>query len=149
MNREAPHIRAGQQSDIRKIVKIFRGEYKKYPYNEKWSEKTALDKIKDYSKSSKIFVVELEDRVVGFIILHTHLWDDGEVGFIDEIIVTEKFQGKGLGKLLMNKAEEYFRKNKIKRYELMSSTKSKAFKFYQKIGFKRIKDFAYMCKTIR
>jgi ribosomal protein S18 acetylase RimI-like enzyme len=149
MNKENLYIRAGQQSDIKKIVKIFREEYKKYPYNEKWGEKTALDKIKDYSKSSKIFVVELEDRVVGFIILHTHLWDDGEVGFIDEIIVTEKFQGKGLGKLLMNKAEEYFRKNKIKRYELMSSTKSKAFKFYQKIGFKVIKDFAYMCKTIR
>lgn len=48
----------------------------------------------------------------------------------------------------MNKAEEYFRKNKIKRYELMSSTKSKAFKFYQKIGFKIIKDFAYMCKIM-
>jgi len=32
-------IRKAKLEDIKKIVEIFRTEYRKYPYNDKWSKK--------------------------------------------------------------------------------------------------------------
>jgi hypothetical protein len=56
-----------------------------------------LKKINDYFKSNIMNVAQIEDRIAGFIIGSTFMWEEGERGFIDEIVVwfklTVKFPG--------------------------------------------------------
>jgi ribosomal protein S18 acetylase RimI-like enzyme len=127
---------------------MFIKEYSKRPYNEKWSKKTATQKIKDYFKGHEIFLLEIDKKIIGFIVITTYLWDKGTRGYIDEIVIDSKFQGKGYGKKLMEFVEDYFRKKGIKEVTLMSSTKSKAFNIYKKLKYKEEKDFVSMRKKL-
>ena len=58
-------IRKARKEDLKDMAKIFVEEYRKKPYNEKWTRKVALRKIKEYyKKNSRIWVVELDKFVV-------------------------------------------------------------------------------------
>lgn len=137
-------IRKATKKDLKRMIELFRKEYAKPPYNENWTDKTAHAKI-----HGLIFVAEEEKQVVGFVIINTYIWCDELRGFIDEIVVDNKFQGRGIGKSLMKFSEDYFKKKGAKRYSLMSAKKSKAFKFYIKLGLKEQKDYVYMEKKLR
>lgn len=124
-------------------------EILKSPYNEKWSKRNILEKIRRYSKKHVIFVLETEKLVVGFIIGRISLEDTGKSAFISELFVAKKFQGKGYGKLLTDSFEKYAKENKANSISLISNQKSKAFKIYNKLGFKKAKDIAYMNKKLK
>lgn len=128
-------IKAGR-GDLRKIADLFKIEYAKPPYNEKWTTGKLNKKVKDYFNERKIFVLKEENKLRGVIIFHDYTGDMGKQGFIDEIIVSSENQGKGYGKMLMLFAENYFKERGIKTLSLMSHTKAKAFNFYKNLGYK-------------
>ena len=141
-------IRKVKSGDLKAISGIFRAEYGKPPYNEKWSEKSALKKIREYYKGNLIFVMEIGNEVVGFIIGRLDTWDDGARGFISELAVSSKFQGKGCGTALIRHFEDFARKKGSRKISLFSSGKSRAFRLYKKLGFRK-EDYFSMVKTIR
>jgi len=141
-------IRKAKASDLKRISVIFRAEFKNPPYNEKWPEKLAIKKLRNYYKNNHIFVVESEKQIVGFLIGQLYTWHDGTRGLIDELVVSSKFQGKGYGTKLIMHFEKFLKKNGIKKLNLFSVTKSKAFKLYKKLGFKK-EDFVSMTKTLK
>lgn len=132
-------IRKAEKTDINEIAKIFKEEFAKKPFFDKWSEENALKKIKGYFKDHdyEIYVAEVKKEVAGFLIVSSFQWTTRLEGYIDQIAVSEKFQGLGVGKMLMSKAENYFRKNKIKEVTLYTERKSDAARFYEKIGYKK------------
>ena len=140
-------IRKAKKSDLKKISEIFRIEYSKNPYNEKWGSK-ALTKTKEYYKNNFIYVIESEKEIIGFVIFSTYLWYDNKRGLIDEIVVSAGYRGKGYGKKLLKFAENFLKKKGIRTLNLFSLKKSSAFRFYKKQGFKE-EDFVSMIKTIR
>ena len=142
-------IRKATKKDLKKISEIMSVEYKKKPYNEKWSKTTSFQKIKDYFKKSYILVIEEKKRVVGFIIATTFLWYDGKKALIEEIIIDSKHQNKGLGLRLIEFAETFLKKKGVFKIELFANKKSKAFQFYKKRGFKiSTKAYYYMWKEL-
>jgi ribosomal protein S18 acetylase RimI-like enzyme len=142
-------IRKARKKDLKRITEIFRKEYRKAPYNEKWPKKISLAKIRRYFKNNFMFVFEEKKEIVGFIIGYIELWDRGKVGYIDEVVISKKYQGKGYGKALMERLIKQFKKQKIKHIDLMSNSKSNAFKIYKKMGFNVMKDFLYMTKKLK
>ncbi len=140
-------IRKAKNEDIKAIAAIFRKEFGRKPYYEKWTEKTSLNKIKEYFKDYYTFVLEIEGMVVGFVIGSTFLWYDGRRGMVDEIVVSSEHQNKGLGGRLINHIEEVFRKKGIKKTTLLSCKRSKAFQIYKKKGYKE-EDLVAMIKKI-
>ena len=64
-------------------------------------------------KNAKIFVAEIENKVIAFIVLGTRLWDNGMHGEINEFVVESRHQRKGIGTALLKKAESHAKK-KIK-----------------------------------
>jgi ribosomal protein S18 acetylase RimI-like enzyme len=131
-------IRKGTKKDIKEMARIFREEYAKKPWNEKWTEKNSIKKIKNYfNNKHRTYVCEIDKETVGFIIIDTFVWASGKEGFIDQIIVSEKYQGKGIGKTLFEKAEDYFRKKGIKGVTLYTNVKSNAAGFYERRGYKQ------------
>ena len=120
-------IRQAGKDDLKRIVEIFRQEYARYPYNEKWPKKFAKLRIKNYFKNCKIFVLEIDDKIQGFVIGSFYIWHNGLRGYIDEVVVTHEFQGLGYGKRLMEFIENYFRRKKAKEISLITSKKSIAY----------------------
>ena len=57
-------IRKAKKEDLKEIVEIFITEFRKKPYNEKWSEKKALKKINDYYKNGIIILGEESEKVI-------------------------------------------------------------------------------------
>ena len=141
-------IRKARKQDLKEIGKIFKKEMGKPPYNEKWDDRSTSKKIRDYFKNSKIIVTLIEDKVRGFIIFKKVLWAGKYQGFIEEIFVDSKYQGRGCGKALIRCAEDFCKKNKIKELSLMSNANSKAFKIYSKLGFKK-EEFFTMTKKLK
>jgi ribosomal protein S18 acetylase RimI-like enzyme len=129
-------LRKAKRKDLKKIAKMYKEEYGKSPFNERWTDKTSLKRINNYYKSSKIFVVEVEKNVVGALVLSDYIWFNGKRGHIDEIFITKDFQGKGIGSKLIKFAEKYFSDKKISGLTFISHKKSMAFKFYKKRGYK-------------
>lgn len=129
-------IRKASKKDIDSIKKIFSEGYKISPYNEKWPSKMLNKRINDYMKCSEVFVLEIDKKIRGFIILDFYAWHTGLKGYIAEIVMATNFRGKGYGKKLMDFAENYSKKKGAKEVCLLASPKSGAFKMYKKRNYK-------------
>lgn len=129
-------IRKAKKRDLKKVAEIFRTEFNKEPYNGNWSKEKAFKKIREYNKRSLISIAEISNKIVGFIIYSKYLWSDGFRAEVKEIVISSKFQGKGIGTKLMLYVEDFYKKRGIKKILLMTHKKSKAFKIYKKGGFK-------------
>lgn len=104
-------------------------------------DKDKAEKIFSIIKSGqnqKIFVAILEDKVVAsttLIIEQKFIHDGGLVGHIEDVVVSKKYQGKGIGKELIIQVLDYAKKNNCYKTILDCSDDVKS--FYERIGFKR------------
>ncbi len=84
----------------------------------------------------RIKVAEDGGTVVGYIWFKVIRSATGVFGRIEHIFVDESWRGKGLGKMLMETAEEYFRKRGVKKVKLTVTTANrKAIKLYSEMGY--------------
>lgn len=77
-------------------------------------------------------------------VLETLLYPKKDTGPKAELVViavSEKSQGKGVGKQLVKALEKVFKKDKIKRYKLTVHADKKAVGFYEHLGYSRISTF--------
>lgn len=82
-----------------------------------------------------IFLYFIEDKLVGFVTYKKHL-TYGQIGLI---AVNKNFQGKGIGRQLVNEVENSLFKDKIKKIRIPTQLENKeACFFYKKIGYKII-----------
>jgi PhnO protein len=90
--------------------------------------------------STLFYVVEMKHKgLIGFITCKSQwlLHHEGQVCEIQEMIVTREFQGKGIGKKLIEKVKEAVLDWGVKSLEVTSNKRRKeAHQFYQKIGFR-------------
>jgi len=83
-------------------------------------------------------VIEDEGRVIGFGSLVLGIVPcRGYLAKIEDVVVDEKYRGKGLGKKLMQELIKIAKKKKIKNVNLTSHPKRvEARKLYESLGFK-------------
>ena len=142
-------IRLANRKDFNEISQIIKEEYGKPPYDEKWTKQSALQTLNYYSKWGKIYVAEIDKKVIGLLIIHKELYNNGTQLHIKELAVKAEFQGKGIGKALMRNAEEFAKKNKVKMIYLTTSLDAPAFHFYKKIGYIPSKKTVFFRKVIQ
>lgn len=88
---------------------------------------------------SMIFIAETEDgRQAGFIHLQTQIdyFNGEDQGYISDLAVDIGFEGQGVGRALMNKAEEWARQqgfNLLTLYVFAGNTRAR--QLYEKNGF--------------
>lgn len=118
---------------------------------EKWN-KHMMEVFESFSKreSSEVFIAEDEQHVfIGYVFVG----ESGDMmtglsfGFIYDMFVEEKSRGKGIGKLLLEKAENHCRRKGYSRIALMvSATNDSAIRLYTGTGFKP--EQMYMTKEL-
>lgn len=93
------------------------------------------------SETSRVFVAVEREEVLGVVTFYWQKWNmTGHIGIIG---VSEKAQGKGVGKALCNKVFEFAKSIKIRKVYVDTSIENKnAQIFYIKTGF----NFEYILK---
>jgi ribosomal protein S18 acetylase RimI-like enzyme len=93
--------------------------------------------------NGKVFVAELEDKIVGFVSIWAKVESDAvdekttEYAFISDIVVLPGYRGKGIGSTLMAKAEGYAVSQGAKTIRLAVLAKNDtARSLYNNYGFK-------------
>ena len=104
------------------------------------SENVIKDKLGEISTSDidKVFVADVDGKVMGFISCHlTQLFHEtGRAGRITSVAVSSDARGKGIGKKLIEKADQYFQKNGCSKAEVTSGDhRPEAHKFYKANGY--------------
>lgn len=96
-----------------------------------------LDRImKD--PSHLIFVAEIDGRIVGattLLIEQKFIHGGGKVGHIEDVVVSEQFQGSGIGKRIIQFVLDYAARHGC--YKTILDCQDDVLPFYEGIGFKR------------
>lgn len=85
----------------------------------------------DFNRKKFIFIAELDSQIAGYVKIET----DMGVCKIDSIITGSGFRGKGVGKLLMEKAEEIAKSEVCHKVILETGIDWEARKFYELCGY--------------
>jgi ribosomal protein S18 acetylase RimI-like enzyme len=146
-------IREGELKDRALLDELFREELEyhkslmpdkfKIPdivVSEKW-----LDSILD-NNDIYLIVSEYKGKIVGAILYKIEknhediLLKERKYGYIEEMIVSESYRGKGIGKKLLNYAINDFKTKSLKDFEIDVWEKNKiGLRFYENQGFKTIR----------
>lgn len=111
------------------------------------SREQTFENIKAILNSKKhiAFVALHENKIVGWIGAARTIMIEVIPHFeINGLITDERYRGKGIGKLLIEKVKQWARENGNKVLSLRCNlTRTKAHLFYEHIGFKVIKEQKY------
>ena len=90
------------------------------------------------SVDNRIFVAEIDKNIVGMcsvqILISTA--NGGKVGLVEDVVVSTKYQGHGLGKTLMNAIDNYAKELGLSRLQLLADKNNHpAIDFYNNMGW--------------
>jgi len=142
-------IRKATKKDWKDISDIFIKESSKKPYSQKWTKKTAFDKVKEFLKENETYVALVNKKIVGFASLNITVEGNGKGATVRELWLKSEFQGQGIGKMLIKFVEDKCKNNGIGSIFLISNKTSKAFGFYKKIGYKTYDKDILMGKKLK
>lgn len=75
-------------------------------------------------------------KLIGFLWAYPRIFLEESRLYINAMIVSRKYRGQGIGKLLVAELEKYAKQNKIPAIDVQTASfKSDAIEFYRKLGF--------------
>ena len=90
------------------------------------------------SSQQRLIVGVVNNKIIGFcsLTIKNNLWQSGNLGHIDELVVDKNYSGKGYGKTLIDSITKISKDLKCKRIELDSAFHRKeAHQFYESLGY--------------
>jgi PhnO protein len=90
-------------------------------------------------KGREAYVADVHQRVIGFVTLYYFdvLHHSGQVASIQELVVTEEFRGRGVGRTLINFVKEKLHEKQCRGLEVATDLlHGGARSFYQKCGLR-------------
>ncbi len=121
------------------LIRVYMSAYEgleEYAYTKRSDIKRYINWLYNVDKNG-IFIAKKSEQIVGFIFFCHNWWDRiyGEIGEIHELAVIPEFQGKGIGKALIQQAI-----GSMRRYHdifglWVGEKNIKAMNLYKKLGF--------------
>jgi len=132
-------IRKAEKGDLPKMIDVFMRAYEGLEEYGEPSRGAARRYIKWLMRRSPegTFVVEEDGRIIGFVCADPE-WEIAESsrgGAIHEIVVDPGYRGRGIGRMLMEHAENYLRSKGVDVVELWVGRDNPARFFYEKLGY--------------
>jgi ribosomal protein S18 acetylase RimI-like enzyme len=145
-------VRWAGPDDLSKLVEIYLSGYRGL---ERYAYRSPSD-VEDYlswayhEEPEGFFVAELAGEPVGFVSVHT--WGKGSKrrGEVVELAVMGRVQGRGLGRILMTRAEEYAHAKGCRTLSLwVGEGNVKAIQFYKRLGYSERSRFERWIKMVK
>ena len=141
-------IRKVTKKDFEYMAKLIVKEFAKPPYNDKWTKKEAIDSIKSDLSKGESYVAEEGNKIAGFIVVTKQISGKTYL-FIENLVVDENYQRRGIGKKLVEEIERRYIKKRDVVISLSVNKKSMAYKFYKKLKYKENKNNINMSKKLK
>jgi GNAT superfamily N-acetyltransferase len=127
-------VRKADDSDCERLCLLI--EQLGYPVG----EAVLKSKLKEYEYSDRdlVLVAEDEGRLMGVIVLHvmSPFHDEGNWGRVSALVVFDKDRGRGVGRVLLKAADDFFLRKGCSRVELTSGdSRTDAHRFYLSNGY--------------
>ena len=127
--------------------------YVKY-YNENedgsWTFEKAYRRIRQVllTPDSYCLIQEINGLYTGFLMGFIKEYDDLKSYFLEEIVIFNEYQNKGLGSLFLKELESHLLEMDVSLIELMSVNDEKHRYFYKKFSFAKVSNLMIMSKFI-
>lgn len=127
--------------------------YVKY-YNENeddsWTFEKAYRRIRQVllTPDSYCLIQEINGLYTGFLMGYIKEYDDLKSYFLEEIVIFNEYQNKGLGSLFLKELESHLLEMDVSLIELMSVNDEKHRHFYEKFSFAKVSNLMIMSKFI-
>ncbi|MHA2029930.1 MAG: GNAT family N-acetyltransferase [Candidatus Kariarchaeaceae archaeon] len=96
--------------------------------------------------SNNFFIVEREEEIIGTAICAF----DGRRGYIHHVAVRPDYQNKGIGKLIMDRAMDFYKNIRAVKVHIMIERSNKdVINFYKSLGWEIRDDLYLMTKVLR
>ena len=131
-------IREARPEDFNNVFVLLKQLWEKNELQQNKLESVFLRSL--VCDDDKYFCACSKDKLIGFcsVVIKDSLWQEGKIGYINELVVDVSHRGNGIGMGLLNKAIEFAKENMCKRIELDSAFfREEAHKFYLKNGFEK------------
>jgi glucosamine-phosphate N-acetyltransferase len=123
-------IRESSFDDLEGIIAIIGSEFSETKLNQrKWWSMKSDSKIKVYVYESKGYI----RGVASLYILEKLMHNGSNVGLIEDVAVASNSQGKGIGRLLINKLVDLAKEERC--YKVILNCSDENVGFYEKCGF--------------
>lgn len=153
-------IRPSEKRDEPEIIEC-QSELQDAEYKVDKNRKTGVSTAKKYlqyiykelsGKKGGIFVAELNDAIVGLIIMYIDKNEieeiDGSHLYISDLVIRKQYRNQGIGQQLMRFAEKFAKDHNVTETHLSVLTKNtSALNLYQKKGYKTKK--IYLVKKLK
>lgn len=116
--------------------KILSQEQIQYMLEMMYSRESLTEQIE--IKKHNFYLAQENNRALGFISVELH-YQKQSTAKIHKIYLLPSAQGKGIGKLLMQKAEGIAREQKMEKLSLNVNRFNKALNFYENLGYQTVK----------
>ena len=140
-------IRKAQKKDLNQVIKIWVTEFRKTPWNERWTKEKVKKTIKNHE--GKVYVAVIDNNVVGFALVTESYYLDGPVVILENLVVSNNYQEQGVGSALLKHVERIYKKKRFAKVFLDTIKKTKSYKFYKKRGYKNSKYDVNLDKRLR
>lgn len=94
-----------------------------------------------------LFLAEFNAQPVGLVYAQVDRFREERKGFIQSVKVVPEHRGKGIGRKLVERAIESFRKRGMERVEAVAS-KKEAIKLFEGMGFKQVRVYSLMKRAL-
>ena len=127
-------IKKAQKKDLGQVIKIWITEFRKTPWNERWTKENVKKTIKSYG--GKIYIAVVDNNVVGFALVTEIYYLGGPIVTLEDIVESNDYQKQGIGSALLKHVEKIYKKKRFAKVFLNTMKKTKSYKFYKKRGYK-------------
>ena len=142
-------LKKAKKRNFKEMSKIYIKAFSEPPYNEKWTKKQGLTKIKLFSKYCEIWEILYKKQLIGFIIINSNFWLPGKFCFVEDIAIKKEFRGKGIGTIVLKKIMKRYKEKGFEYFLGLANKQSKAFKLYNKLGIKENKVDKLISKELK
>lgn len=146
--KDRPRIRPARREDAARLAEL--SAQLGYPCSTQRMKSRLASLLKD--RTHAVLVAEIPSgAVVAWVHVYARTLVESDLhAEIGGMVVDERFRGRRIGKALLEQAEQWARKKKLRSVYLRSNIiREAAHAFYQKAGYKKIKTQHAFLKTFR
>ena len=124
------------------IKDMFRATFSGPPWNEEWKDDQLNEYLHDLIevRGSLMFGLYEREKLIGISIGKIKHWCSGTEYFIEELCISNDYQGRGLGREFFALIKNSLKERGITQIFLMTDRDKPAYEFYKKIGFKELSE---------